>query len=300
MGTAERLTVGTAGRELDLLVEGPEDGAVLLFHSGTPSAAVRMPALSDAVVARGLRLVTWSRPGYAGSTPQPGRSVADVVEDAEAILDELGAQQCIALGWSGGGPHALACAALMKDRCLAAATIASVAPYDPRSLDWSDGMGPENIEEFGATLEGEAKLRPILQRWASELATVTGEQVAASLGGLASDVDKAALTGEFAEVMAESFRASISGGVEGWLEDDLAFVRDWGFELTTIRTPVAIWQGAQDRMVPLAHGKWLAAHVSGAQSRLFDDEGHLSLVLKIDRIVEDLVELAGLRQPAAS
>ncbi|TMC87752.1 MAG: alpha/beta hydrolase, partial [Chloroflexi bacterium] len=153
MGTAERLTVGTAGRELDVLVEGPEDGAVLLFHSGTPSAAVRMPDLSTAAVSRGLRLVAWSRPGYAGSTPQPGRSVADVVEDAEAILDELGAQHCVALGWSGGGPHALACAALMKDRCLAAATIAGVAPYDPRSLDWTAGMGPENIEEFGATLE---------------------------------------------------------------------------------------------------------------------------------------------------
>jgi len=300
MGTAERLTVGTAGRELDVLVEGPEDGAALLFHSGTPSAAVRIPDLSTAAVSRGLRLVAWSRPGYAGSTPQPGRSVANVVEDAEAILDELGAQHCVALGWSGGGPHALACAALMKDRCLAAATIAGVAPYDPRSLDWTAGMGPENIEEFGATLEGEATLRPILERWASELATVTGEQVAASLGGLASDIDKAALTGEFAEVMAESFRASISTGIEGWLEDDFAFVRDWGFELSMIRTPVAIWQGAEDRMVPYAHGKWLAAHVSGAQSRLFDDQGHISLVLKIDRIVEDLVELAGLRQPAAS
>jgi len=114
-----------------------------------------------------------------------------------------------------------------------------------------------------------------------------------------SEVDQRSLTGEFAENTAASLRRSVSTGIAGWRDDDRAFVKDWGFPLGT-GAPVAIWQGAEDRMVPYAHGKWLAAHVSGAQSRLFDDQGHLSLVLKIDRIVEDLVELAGLRQPAAS
>src|SRR5258708_27884214 len=117
MGDAKRVTVGTAGRELDVLVEGPEDGMALVFHSGTPSAAVRDPILSRAAEPRGVRLITWSRPGYSSSTPQPGRTVADVVADAAAVLDELGAPRFVTIGHSGAGPHALACAALMPDRC---------------------------------------------------------------------------------------------------------------------------------------------------------------------------------------
>jgi len=296
MGLAQRLSVITSDRQLDVLVDGPEDGTVLLFHNGTPTAAVPIPQLSEPAAKRALRTVTYSRPGYATSTPNPGRSVADVVADSEAILDQLGAEKCAVLGWSGGGPHALACAALMGGRCLAAATMASVAPYNSGDLDWLAGMGPENIEEFGAAAEGPEVLVPVLERWKADLANVTGEQVAASLGGLVSDVDKAALTGEFAEVMAAAFRRAISTGIEGWLEDDLAFMRNWGFDLASIRTPVAIWQGGQDRMVPYAHGKWLAARVSGAHPRLFDEEGHLSLVHHIERILDDLMALAGLQQ----
>jgi pimeloyl-ACP methyl ester carboxylesterase len=300
MGDAERLTIGTAGRELDVLVEGPEDGIALVFHSGTPSAAVRDPSLSRAAVGRGLRLITWSRPGYATSTPQPGRTVADAVADTAAVHDELGARQFVTIGHSGGGPHALACAALMPHRCLAAATLAGIAPYPAEGLDWLEGMADENHEEFGATLEGEAALRPILERWRAGLANLTGAEVAASLGGLVSDVDKAALTGEFAEVAAESFRRSVSTGIEGWLEDDFAFVKDWGFDLGSIKTPVAVWQGGEDRMVPYPHGKWLQAHIGGAQSRLFDTEGHLSLIHHIDRIVDDLLHLAGVQQLSRS
>ncbi|HTL87600.1 MAG TPA: alpha/beta hydrolase, partial [Acidimicrobiia bacterium] len=105
---------------------------------------------------------------------------------------------------------------------------------------------------------------------------------------------KAALTGEFADYMAAVIRRAVSNGIEGWRDDDLAFTRDWGFDLESIRRPVAIWQGAQDRMVPFAHGEWLAAHVPGAVARLFPDEGHLSLaVARLDDIVDDLVNLAG-------
>jgi pimeloyl-ACP methyl ester carboxylesterase len=123
------------------------------------------------------------------------------------------------------------------------------------------------------------------------LKTVTGQDIVAALGGLVSDADKSALTGVFADVLAESFRRAVSTGIAGWRDDDLAFTRPWGFALTSVRVPVAIWQGAQDRMVPFEHGRWLAANVAGAQSRLLDDEGHLSLINHIDRILEDLVEL---------
>jgi len=297
VGEARRLTVRAAGgRDLEVLVDGPEGGTALLFHNGTPTAAVRNPHVVNPAAKRGLRTVTYSRPGYADSTPQHGRSVADAAQDSEAILDALGADQFLALGWSGGGPHALACAALLPERCLAAATLGGVAPYGAAGIDWFAGMGPENVDEFGAAVKGEEPLTVFLEQAAGELRDVTGDQLAQALGGLASDVDKTALTGEFAEVLAESFRRAVSNGIAGWRDDDLAFMRPWGFDLKSIRVPVAIWQGGQDRMVPIDHGRWLAANVPGAQSRLLDDEGHLSLVNHVDRILEDLVGL-GTNQP---
>jgi len=99
------------GRRLDLQVSGPADGLPLVFHHGTPGAATPVRAMERAAHARGLRLLTMSRPGYGGSTPQPGRSIADVVVDTTVALHTIGAERCLVAGWSGGGPHALACAA---------------------------------------------------------------------------------------------------------------------------------------------------------------------------------------------
>jgi pimeloyl-ACP methyl ester carboxylesterase len=281
------------GRTLEYVVDGPADGMPLVFHDGTPSAAVPFPLMTAAAAAHGLRIVLHSRPGYAGSTPRPGRTVADDAADVAALLDALGVDRFVTAGWSGGGPHALASAALLPDRCRAAATIAGVAPYAAGGLDWFAGMGQENLDEFGAALAGEPALTAYLEKAAAELAGVTAADIAAALGDLASDVDKRALTGDFADHLAENFRASVSTGIAGWRDDDLAFAADWGFSLDRFRVPVAIWQGAQDRMVPFGHGRWLAAHVTGAHVHLEPDEGHISLIAKLDLIVADLVRLAG-------
>jgi len=275
------------------VLAGNSDDQPLVFHWGTPGAAVWFEPLAMAAARMSLRLVMYSRPGYAGSTPRPGRSVADAAHDVAAVLDALGADSFVTLGWSGGGPHALACAALLPDRCLAATSLSGVATYPAEGLDWMAGMGDENIEEFSAAIEGKEALSAALERMAKDLEMVRGADVAAALGGLVSDVDKAALTGEFADTLAEGFRRSVSTGIAGWRDDDLAFTRSWGFDLGTIRPPVAVWQGGQDRMVPFAHGQWLAGHIPGAQVHLYPDEGHLSLgVASLDRIVADLAGLA--------
>ncbi|MFD0639368.1 alpha/beta fold hydrolase [Catenulispora yoronensis] len=160
-------------------------------------------------------------------------------------------------------------------------------------------MGAENVEEFGAATAGVEPLTAFLDAQVASLADVQGEQIAAALGDLVSDVDRAALTDDFAEYSAAAFRKAVSTGIAGWRDDDLAFIADWGFDLAAIRTPVAIWQGAEDRMVPFAHGRWLAAHVAGASVRLPPAEGHLSLVLeRFDDIVADLAGHLG-RSPAA-
>lgn len=102
----------------------------------------------------------------------------------------------------------------------------------------------------------------------------------------------AALTGDFAAYVAASFRQAVANGIWGWFDDDLALTRPWRFDLASIEVPVAIWQGGQDRMVPFEHGRRLAAQVTSAEVHLEPDEGHLSLIDKLETILADLVRLA--------
>ena len=280
------------GRQLEVVSAGPEDGRCFLFHRGTPSAAGAYPPLVEQLAKRGLRLVTFSRPGYAGSSVMAGRAVGDVATDVQAILDALKIGSFFCAGQSGGGPHALACAALLPDRVIATATLAGVAPWPADGLDWLAGMGPENLEEFGAARASREALEAYLDREAASMQDVQLADVAASLGGLVSDVDKAALTGAYAEFMATSLRRAVSAGIAGWRDDDIAFVSPWGFGLSYIQTPVAVWQGGEDRMVPMAHGEWLAAHIPGAQQHVLPEEGHLSLALnKIGDVLDGLLAM---------
>src|ERR1700745_3959728 len=205
------------GRRLDMQVSGPADGLPLVFHHGTPGAATPIRELERATHARGLRLVTTSRPGYGGSTRQPGRTVADVAADNAAVLAAIGAERCLIAGWSGGGPHALACGARLG-AAAAVLVIAGVAPYGVAALDWMAGMGEENVVEFSAALRGEDQLRPYLTGEREQLKDVTAADVVTSLETLLPDVDRAVLTSEFGEDMAANFREGVRTGVEGWLE----------------------------------------------------------------------------------
>jgi pimeloyl-ACP methyl ester carboxylesterase len=282
------------GRVLEYVDGGPADGFPLVVQHGTPSGAVLYPALVEAAAEHGLRTILPARPGYGGSSARPGRVVADVAADVAALLDGLGLAGFVTVGWSGGGPHALACAALLPERCRAAATIAGVAPYGAPGLDWLAGMGAENIAEFGAAAAGSAQLSAYLEREAAGLADVGGAELAGALGDLVSDVDREAAAGGFADYLAASFRAALSTGIAGWRDDDLAFLTGWGFGLDAVEVPVALWQGDQDRMVPVDHGRWLAAYVPGATLHLVPGEGHLSLLTR--RMDAILAETLGVTQ----
>jgi pimeloyl-ACP methyl ester carboxylesterase len=299
LDTERRIVTVPDGRKIDVLMAGPADGLPLVLHEGTPVGLVLYPPTVRAAQARGLRVILAARPGYEGSTPRPGRRVVDVAADTAAVLDALGADTFVTVGWSGGGPHTLACAAALPGRCLAAASVAGVAPYQAKGLDWLAGMGPENVDEFGAAAAGEAVLTQFLHRAAAALGAVTGADVAQALGGLVIAADQAVLTGEFADYVAAALRASMNTGIAGWRDDDLAFVKDWGFPLDPApgapAAPVAIWQGDQDKMVPFGHGQWLAASIPGARAHLLPGEGHLSLTISsLDRILDDLLDLADL------
>jgi pimeloyl-ACP methyl ester carboxylesterase len=282
------------GRDIEFLTAGDDGGLPLVIHEGTPIGLVINARLAEAAAERGLRVVQAARPGYEGSTPRPGRRVSDVATDTAAVLDSLGAGTFVSIGFSGGGPHSLACAALLPGRCLAAASVAGVAPYGVDDLDFLAGMGPENVEEFGLAARGADALTPFLEKEAAVLGQITGERIVASMGGLISGADAAVITGEFADGLAAGLRGAVRSGIAGWRDDDLAFAADWGFSLDAPAGRVTIWQGDQDNMVPFAHGQWLAARIPGARAHLEPGAGHLTMtVTAIGRILDDLIDLAG-------
>jgi len=206
------------------------------------------------------------------------------------VLDHVGGDSCVVGGWSGGGPHALACGALAADRVRGVLCIAGVAPYDAEGLTFLDGMGQENHDEFGAALAGEPELRAYLEAARPELLQVTGDQVQAQMETLLPPVDRESLTGEFGDFLAGQFRQAVSVSVDGWLDDDLAFTRPWGFDLDAIAVPTYVWQGSEDLMVPFAHGEWLAAHLPNAVVHLESGEGHLSVGIgAMGRMLDELL-----------
>jgi len=285
------------GRALEVLTAGDPGGLPWLYHGGSPTAAVPNRTFEDAARRLGLRLVTYSRPGYGASSPYTwddgAPRIVDDVADSGLILDHLGVDEFITLGWSGGGPRALACGALLPDRCLAVATLAGVAPKDGAGLDWFEGMAPENRAEYAAAQEGPESYDAYLTEEFLPVMQAPHEELVAALGGLLTPVDAAAFTDDLGDYLARSMHHAAAQGVRGARDDGLAATGPWGFDLGSIRVPVAVWQGRQDAMVPFAHGEWLAAHVPGAEPHLLDEEGHISLAVRVEEILTDLRRLAG-------
>ena len=282
------------GRTLEFLLQGDPDGTLLIFHHGSPGAAAPFEPFDEATAARGIAVAFPSRAGFGGSTRQEGRTVASAAADAAALADHLGRDRFLTAGWSGGGPHALACAALLPDRVVACATIAGVAPYDAEGLEWTSGMGENNQIEYPLAARDPEGLRRWMEPQVEALARVRSDEIVAELRSLISGVDETQITGDFGEMFADSLHRAFRHGLWGWYDDDIAFVRDWGVDLSGITVPVSIWQGREDLMVPFAHGEWLAEHVPAARSRLRPEHGHLSLgVGAFGEILDDLLEASG-------
>jgi pimeloyl-ACP methyl ester carboxylesterase len=275
--TTQRTVRAPDGRTLAIEEAGDPGGRPVLVHNGTPNSRhLFAPAAADAA-ARGLRLIGYDRPGYGGSTPQPGRTVADCAADVRAICAELGIDRLAMWGVSGGGPHLLACAALLPDLVTAAASLASLAPADAERLDWYEGMGQDNADDFRLLKSDPEAMRAKLETEREETLATTAEDLAKLLKTLLTPTDAAALTGEFAEYLVYTGREGLAPGSQGWWDDGVAHASPWGFELSAIRVPVLLMHGRQDQFVPFGHGQWLAARIPGVEARLLDHDGHLTL-----------------------
>jgi pimeloyl-ACP methyl ester carboxylesterase len=244
---------------------------------GTPNSRhLYGPNVRDAAE-RGLRLIGYDRPGYGESSPQPGRTVADCADDVRTICAELGIDRLVTWGISGGGPHVLACAALLPDLVTAAASLASPAPYGAEGLDFFAGMGQVNVDDTRLFLADEAAARAKMDKDRDEILATSPDDAARGIESLLTPADAAVLRGELAEYLVSSEQDGLAPGSEGWWEDNCT-VKPWGFDLAGICVPVLLLHGRQDMFVPFSHGEWLAGHIPGVEAWLLDDDGHLTLM----------------------
>ena len=259
------------GGVLHVYDTGPWDDAAalpVLWHHGTPNTGHPPAPLFDTATALGLRWVGYDRPGYGGSTPAPDRPVSSAATYAEAVADALGLDQFAVMGHSGGGPHALACAAMLPSRVVAAVAVASLAPYGPGGLEpaaYTAGMAASGVSALRAAAQGRA-----------------AKETHEAEGGGAYDPeftpgDLAMFDGEWAWFIGV-VRAAAGSGPAPAIDDDLAYVRPWGFDLATVQVPTLLLQGEMDKIVPPAHAHRLAQAIPGAELRLDPDAGHISVV----------------------
>jgi pimeloyl-ACP methyl ester carboxylesterase len=259
------------GRTLAVEDAGDRGGRPVLVHVGSPGGRrlYGPRTLADAE-RRQLRLISYDRPGYGGSTPQPGRSMADCAADVRVICAALGIDRLAMWGLSGGGPHVLACAALLPELVTAVASLASPAPYDADGLDWLAGMPAEAYEDVRLTFADREAARALFHQEREELLATPLAQVALNWQARFSPgVSLALITDEVVAV-----QLAMAPGIEGFWDDSVAQLTPWGFDLAQISVPVLLLHGAQDKSVPFSHGQWLAAHIPGVEAQFFDDEGH--------------------------
>jgi pimeloyl-ACP methyl ester carboxylesterase len=252
------------GRTLHYYDSATSERIPVFWQCGTPNVGAPPEPLFAAAAAAGLRWVSYDRPAYGGSSPDPGREVASAAGDVASIADALGVDRFAVFGHSGGGPHALACAAMLPDRVAGVVSVSAPAPHEADGLDWFAGWSKNGTAEQRAAAAGRAELADYLAHADFDMDDFT-------------KADQDALGGRWAWIGQVAGEA-IEAGPAGMIDDLLAAARPWGFALSSIRVPVLIMHGGSDRMVPSAHGEWLAAHCPGAELRLPPDDGHITVL----------------------
>ncbi len=253
------------GRILHVYDAGPEDALPVIWQHGTPNLGWPPEPLFEAAAELGVRWISFDRPGYGDSTANPDRTIASVTADVAALADDLHIDRFGVFGYSGGGPHALACAAALPDRVVAAVNMAGLAPFDAEGLDWFAGMGPTSTAALKAAAQGRSEK----DRHEAESADTPIDFDASDWAALAGE------WGWFGKVAG----AAMVNGISGLIDDDLAYVTPWGVDLADIAIPVFLLHGADDRVVPAAHSRWLASAIGGSELRVVPKASHVSIAL---------------------
>ena len=266
------------GRKLHAYQQDVDADLNVLWHHGTPNIGAPPEPLFEAAARLGVRWFSYDRPGYGGSTPFADRDIASAADHAAAVADALGVDRFAVMGHSGGGPHALACAALLPGRVMGAVSISGLAPLDADGLDWFGGMIPSGVASLRAAIDG-----PV----AKEKYEMSGIEYDPEF----TTADLGALSGEWSW-LDDVVGPAVDSGPGGVIADDLAYVSPWGFEPAVISAPTLLVHGGRDGIVPSSHSEWLAARCRLAELWLFPDDGHISILGSASSALEWLREQA--------
>jgi pimeloyl-ACP methyl ester carboxylesterase len=272
-------TVRTAnGGELCYLDRGSPEGIPIFWLHGTPGSRLSQAVTEQALTAIPVRVITYDRPGYGLSPRRQGRQVVDSVSDVVSIADHLGIDAFMVSGRSGGAPHALAVAAARPQRVTGVRSVSGFAPYPSAGLDWFAAMDPSNIREFRCALQGEDALAAHITVSAREMLARVKTDAADFLAAFdLADADHSATNIPLVkEVLTQAIPEALRAGTAGWIDDDLAVIRPWGFDVREISVPVELQYGLRDVVVPPAHSQWLAEHIPQAVRLPDPDAGHIS------------------------
>jgi pimeloyl-ACP methyl ester carboxylesterase len=264
----------------------PGGRPVFLLH-GTPGSRFGPRPRAALLYRLGIRLIAYDRPGYGDSTRLPGRSVARAAHDVATIADALGIESFAVVGRSGGGPHALGCAALLPHRVTRAAALVSPAPRDAAGLDWYAGMTPQNVERFNVAERGIVALAERIVPHADAIRADPVAHLPFVMDGLPASDRRVLSDFGIRTMLASNFSEAFKSSAAGWIDDVIAFVSPWGFDPAVITRPVVLWHGREDRFMPVGHSRWLARRVQSAALTI-ESGGHFGAMRVLPEILREL------------
>lgn len=292
------------GYRLSVDSVGDPDGTPVFLLHGTPGGRDGPRPRGIVLYRLGIRLISYDRPGYPGSDRREGRFVADAADDVEAIADFFEIERFSVIGRSGGGPHALACAARLESRVTCAAALGSLAPYNAEGLEWSLGMTDSNVRAYRNARNAEADLGPLVNMLNEQAQHVRGngnsEGLLKFLWPELNGHDKEVI-GDIAlrRIIARVHTQALSETIDGWVDDVIALSRPWGFELSDISVPVKLWSGGDDAFSPTGHTKWLAKRIPTSKLEIDPGAAHFGAVEILPRILTWVAENANVMQSAS-
>jgi pimeloyl-ACP methyl ester carboxylesterase len=266
------------GRSIEYIDNCVSSKSALILHHGTPTSMTVWNTWLAAAAEEGVRAIAFTRPGYAGSDRKVDHRIIDSIDDLDQILNQLEVENFVSIGWSGGGPYALA-SGLLK-RCTGVQLIASVSPYDAEDFDWFKDQTPEMVEEAKVSAKSLEDCLAFKEGYYTDLRDMTAEQLLVEYEKRSSFKTFEAAYREFSKDLCFSMHDALRDGALGYAEDEFAFLRNWGFECTDIRVPVVIWQGLDDKSVSPHMAKWLNSNTFNPTLELLDDQHHGSIMVE--------------------
>ena len=265
-------------RCIEYIDNGVSSKSALILHHGTPTSMTVWGTWLAAAAELGIRAIAFTRPGYASSDRKVGRSIIDANEDLVEILSQLAVENFVSVGWSGGGPYALASGLLNK--CSGVQLIASVSPYDAEDFDWFQDQTPEMVEEAKISARSLEDSINFKENYYKEIRDMTAEQFLTEYAKRLSFESFETTYREFSKDLSFSMHDALRDGVIGYAEDEYAFLRNWGFETKEIQVPVLIWQGLDDLSVSPHMARWLNANISNPTLKLLEGQHHSSIMVE--------------------